>query len=560
MQNRPILFVNQITDYLFVIAIEVMRILKAVERPLARGTVGVRSAIHIDIHPVRQHFEGWVLLPILSGPATTVSLPFDRVLADDDLAGSRAHVKGLGKAGILTDSEVCALIDALDMVEEEFTTGVFVFAAGDEDVHTAIERRVTELAATSAPSCTRAQPQRPGRHRPAAVVPPLARRGGDEIMALQDVLAQRARRGGRRLPPRVHPHAAGAAGAAGPPPAGARLGARRPLTSTASSPPSTGSTRRRSARALAGSSLPLDPDYVAAELGFHGRFENSARRGLRPRLRRRVALRPGPARGAPARDGRGDRAVVDRGVRLLHARRRVRHGQLDAAAEEEPRRGRAGPGQVRSARSGTSPRCWSRSRACRSPTTATCRRTRSRFSTRCGRSRVRSSRCAVSTRRRPGTRTACRRPPTVRRRRAIDLAELLVEQGMPFRQAHALIGGLVRESLERHVPLVELVAAHPELGETAIELLEPGVAVTRRRTPGGAGPGPVVEQSERFARRREVDRTRLAQWRPPAPGLPRRRPPASARCPATGGIGCVRRSTTADAATRGFNAARVNGS
>ena len=71
---------------------------------------------------------------------------------------------------------------------------------------------------------------------------------------------------------------------------------------------------------------------------------------------------------------------------------------------------------------------------------------------------------------------------------AIDLAEMLVEQGMPFRAAHALVGGMVRHSLERHVPLVELVAAHPELGEAAVELLEPGVAVTRRRTPGGAGP------------------------------------------------------------------------
>jgi argininosuccinate lyase len=98
---------------------------------------------------------------------------------------------------------------------------------------------------------------------------------------------------------------------------------------------------------------------------------------------------------------------------------------------------------------------------------------------------------------------------------AIDLAEMLVEQGMPFRQAHALIGGLVRESLERHVPLVELVAAHPDLGDAATELLEPGVAVTRRRTPGGAGPGPVAEQAERFVRRREVDRTRLAGWGEP---------------------------------------------
>ena len=100
---------------------------------------------------------------------------------------------------------------------------------------------------------------------------------------------------------------------------------------------------------------------------------------------------------------------------------------------------------------------------------------------------------------------------------AVDLAEMLVERGMPFRQAHALVGGLVRESLERHVPLVELVAAHPDLGDEAVALLEPGVAVSRRRTPGGAGPGPVADQAERFARRLEVDRTRLAQWRPADP-------------------------------------------
>ena len=55
--------------------------------------------------------------------AFTVSLPFDRLLALDDLTGSRAHVKGLGKAGILTDSEVTTLLDTLDLVEEEFADG-----------------------------------------------------------------------------------------------------------------------------------------------------------------------------------------------------------------------------------------------------------------------------------------------------------------------------------------------------------------------------------------------------------------------------------------------------
>jgi argininosuccinate lyase len=92
---------------------------------------------------------------------------------------------------------------------------------------------------------------------------------------------------------------------------------------------------------------------------------------------------------------------------------------------------------------------------------------------------------------------------------AVDLAEYLVEHGMPFRQAHALVGALVRDSLERHVPLSELVEAHPELGDAGAALLEPGVAVTRRTTPGGAGPKAVAEQMARFVRRLDVDRTRV---------------------------------------------------
>jgi argininosuccinate lyase len=92
---------------------------------------------------------------------------------------------------------------------------------------------------------------------------------------------------------------------------------------------------------------------------------------------------------------------------------------------------------------------------------------------------------------------------------AVDLAEFLVEKGVPFRKAHSLVAGLVRDSLERHVPLSELVQAHPELGDAGAKLLEPGVAVSRRTTPGGAGSVAVSEQLERFGRRLDVDRTRL---------------------------------------------------
>ncbi|MGH9250806.1 MAG: lyase family protein, partial [Acidimicrobiales bacterium] len=78
--------------------------------------------------------------------AFTVSLPFDQRLAADDLDGSRAHVTGLTRAGILGEDEADLVRTALDRVGEELGKGTFAFEPGDEDIHTAIERRVTELA------------------------------------------------------------------------------------------------------------------------------------------------------------------------------------------------------------------------------------------------------------------------------------------------------------------------------------------------------------------------------------------------------------------------------
>ena len=77
--------------------------------------------------------------------AYTVSLPFDIRLAAVDIAGSRAHARGLERAGILSDTECAQVLSGLDQVEDELATGVFQFAPGDEDIHTAVERRLTEL-------------------------------------------------------------------------------------------------------------------------------------------------------------------------------------------------------------------------------------------------------------------------------------------------------------------------------------------------------------------------------------------------------------------------------
>jgi argininosuccinate lyase len=446
--------------------------------------------------------------------AFTVSLPFDRVLARDDLAGSRAHVKGLGKAGILSEPEVATLLDTLARVEEELDTGVFVFAEGDEDVHTAVERRVTELAGDVGAKL------HTGRSRNDQVATALrlwCRRAlvdvAEATMALQEVLARRAREAGdvylpgythlQRAQPVMLAHQLLAHGWALARDVDRLLATLDRLD-----------TSPLGAGALAGSSLPLDPDYVAGELGFRGRFENSldavsdrdfvaealfdlALLGVHlSRMGEEIVVwsteefgfctlddayatgssmlpqkkNPDVAELARGKAGRliGHLTavlVMLKGLPLAYNR--------DLQEDKEPLfdsvtqvlRALAALGGVYETVS------WNEDRmqqAADGP-------------------------------------AAC----------AVDLAELLVERGMPFRQAHALVGGLVRESLERHVALAELVAAHPDLGDEAVGLLEPGVAVSRRRTPGGAGPGPVADQAERFARRLEVDRTRLAPWRPP---------------------------------------------
>ena len=106
---------------------------------------------------------------------------------------------------------------------------------------------------------------------------------------------------------------------------------------------------------------------------------------------------------------------------------------------------------------------------------------------------------------------------------AVDLAEWLVERGMPFRQAHALVGvARPRLACERGVPLAELVQANPDLGEpTPWACSSPGVAVTRRTTRRVVpGPRPVAVQLERFRHRLEVDRARVSHARRGGGGRP----------------------------------------
>jgi argininosuccinate lyase len=74
------------------------------------------------------------------------SLSFDWRLGPYDVQQSRAHASMLAAQGIISDAERDQLHAALDQVERELGESSFPFADRDEDIHTAIERRVTELA------------------------------------------------------------------------------------------------------------------------------------------------------------------------------------------------------------------------------------------------------------------------------------------------------------------------------------------------------------------------------------------------------------------------------
>jgi argininosuccinate lyase len=73
------------------------------------------------------------------------SIGFDRRLWPQDLAGSRAHVRMLAEQGIVSTQDRDELLAGLEQVERELHDGCFRPLEGDEDIHMAVERRLTEL-------------------------------------------------------------------------------------------------------------------------------------------------------------------------------------------------------------------------------------------------------------------------------------------------------------------------------------------------------------------------------------------------------------------------------
>src|SRR6195952_2052748 len=73
------------------------------------------------------------------------SLGFDQRLWPHDIAQSRAHARMLAAQDIIDETDRDAILAGLDAVEAELRAGTFPFEADDEDIHMAVERRLTEI-------------------------------------------------------------------------------------------------------------------------------------------------------------------------------------------------------------------------------------------------------------------------------------------------------------------------------------------------------------------------------------------------------------------------------
>ncbi|MFN7417755.1 MAG: lyase family protein, partial [Alphaproteobacteria bacterium] len=82
--------------------------------------------------------------------AINVSIGFDRRLADQDLAGSRAHAAMLRMQGVITSEDEAAIQSGLETIAAEIREGTFPFREEFEDIHMNVEARLRELIGPAA--------------------------------------------------------------------------------------------------------------------------------------------------------------------------------------------------------------------------------------------------------------------------------------------------------------------------------------------------------------------------------------------------------------------------
>jgi argininosuccinate lyase len=426
----------------------------------------------------------------------TSSLAVDRRLWRQDVAGSRAHVRALVAAGVLDDGEGKLLLDGLAEVARELGAGIFAWSETDEDVHTAVERRLTELVGPAGGKL------HTGRSRNDQVATDLylwlkeADAAAVEAVAgLIDALAGTAH---------AHPDAV-LPGLTHLQPAqpvlwGFQLAAHGfALVRDLGRLQDAG--RRADvcplgAGALAGSSFPLDPAATATDLGFAAAFDN-------------------------AMDATADRDAVAEllaatAIAMVHASRLAEDVTLWA-----------GRGWVRL------PDAWATGSSMlpqkRNPDVAEL--VRGRAGTVLGRLAgllatlkgvplayardLQEDKAAafeavdtlVASMGALAGLVAGLEPDRARmladaqagESTAVDLAEALVRAGVPFREAHAAVAAAVRLAAGRGARLAdldaaELAALHPALAAADLAVLEVGGSIAAKATPGSTHPARVEDQ------------------------------------------------------------------
>jgi argininosuccinate lyase len=207
--------------------------------------------------------------------AFTSSIAIDAALAADDIAGSIAHVHGLGRAGILTDDEVSTLVAGLTGLAEDIAAGRLTWDPALEDVHMNVE---AALATKVGPLAGRLHTGRSRNDQVATDLRLWTRRSIDALdgalVAFERALLGLAERDGTAvLPGTTHIQ-----------PAQPVLLAHHLLAYVEMAERDRGrlaDARRRlnvsplGAGALAGAGYPLDREATASELGFDGVTANS---------------------------------------------------------------------------------------------------------------------------------------------------------------------------------------------------------------------------------------------------------------------------------------------
>jgi argininosuccinate lyase len=442
--------------------------------------------------------------------AYTVSLPFDRRLWRDDITGSRAHVRGLARVGLLAGSETDAVLAALDQVEREMEDGTFVFVESDEDIHTAVERRVTEIAGAAG---ARLHTARSRNDQVATDLRLWCKRElvavADAVLAMQTVLHERAvAAGGIYLPGYTHlqraqpvllAHHLLAHGWA----FGRDVDRLLATVDRLDVSP-------LGAGALAGTSLPIDPAGTAADLGFGRPFENSL-------------------------DAVSDRdfvaeALFDLALIGVHLSRIGEEWVLwtseefgfavldDAFATGSsmlPQKKNADIAELARGKAGRLignltgllttlkglPLAYNRDLqedkeglfdSVDQVTLAIAALTGMIATATFVPERMQAAADADVT-------------------AATDIAEYLVRKGMPFREAHAVVGQLVRRHLAGEGGLAELATG--AIDAEAGTLVSPGVGVQRRSSAGGAGPAVIGAQLAAFESLLESERATIDRHR-----------------------------------------------